>query len=260
MVLVLKNPARERLAAGQVSLGLGIRLAKGVEIAKIMKTVDYDWLFLDLEHGSMTLDNACQIATAALDAGISPLVRVPVGEYGMATRALDNGATGIVMPHVETAAEARELVETLCYPPVGKRSPGGPVAVFDFKPVPVGEANAAMNKAFLIVAMVETEQAIANAEAIAAVPGIDVVMIGTNDLATAMGIPGQFGDPRIVAAYETVTAACKKHKKWAGMGGVYQDDLMTRYVQMGMRFILSGGDVGMLMAGASARSKFLRAI
>ena len=255
---VLKNPARERLEKNEVSLGMGIRMARGTEIAKIMKTAGYDWLFLDLEHGPMTLDATCQIAAAALDTGIAPLVRVPMGEYGMATRALDGGALGIVMPHIDTADEARELVDKLCYAPIGSRSPGGPSAHFDFKPIPVGEANAAMNAACLVVAMVETEKAIANADAIAAVPGIDVVMIGTNDLATEMGIPGEFGHARIVAAYETVLAACRKHKKFPGMGGVGSDDLLKKYVGMGMRFILSGGDVAMLIQASSARAKFLR--
>jgi 4-hydroxy-2-oxoheptanedioate aldolase len=254
----LVNPARKRLEAGEVSLGLGIRMARGVEIAKIMKTADYDWLFLDMEHGTMTLDATCQIATAALDAGIAPLVRVPAGEYGMATRALDGGALGIVMPHIDTADEARELVDKLCYAPIGSRSPGGPSAHFDFKPIPVGEANKAMNAACLVVAMVETEKAIANADAIAAVPGVDVVMIGTNDLATEMGIPGEFGNPRILAAYETVLAACRKHNKFPGMGGVGAEPLLEKFVKMGMRFILAGGDVGMLIQASAQRSKFLR--
>lgn len=258
--ITLLNPARQRLEKGEVSLGLGIRMARGVEIAKIMKTAGYDWLFLDIEHGSLTIDNVCQISIAALDTGIAPIVRVPTGEFGMATRALDNGAVGIVMPHIDTADEARELVDKLCYPPMGRRSPGGPVPHFDFRPIPVGEANAAMNKAFLVVAMVETAKAIENAEAIAAVPGIDVVMIGTNDLATEMGIPGDFANPRILAAYESVLAACKKHKKWPGMGGVAQEPLIEKYVRMGMRFILAGGDVAMLIAASSARAKFLRGI
>ncbi len=254
----LTNPARERLVRNEVSLGLGIRMARGVEIAKIMKTADYDWLFLDMEHGPLTLDATVQISVAALDAGIAPLVRVPAGEYGMATRALDGGALGIVMPHIDTADGAHELVDRLCYAPIGSRSPGGPSAHFDFRPVPVGEANTAINAACLVVAMVETEKAIANADAIAAVPGIDVVMIGTNDLATQMGIPGEFGHPRILSAYEAVLAACRKHEKWPGMGGVGQDDLLRRFVGMGMRFILAGGDVAMLIQAASQRSKFLR--
>ena len=73
----------------------------------MMATAGFDWLFLDMEHGTMSLDACAQIAAAALDAGIAPLARVPNGQYSIATRALDNGALGIVMPHVDTAAEAR---------------------------------------------------------------------------------------------------------------------------------------------------------
>jgi len=254
----LRNPARERLQRGELSLGLGIRISKGVEIAKILKTCGYDWLFLDLEHGAMTLDQATQIAVAALDTGISPIVRVPAMELTMATRALDCGAVGIVMPHVDTAEEAKEIVNRLKYPPAGHRSVGGGAPQFDFRAMKVAELTAALNAGNLTICMIETPRAVENADAIAAVPGVDVLLIGTNDLAAEMGIPGDFANPRIAAAYETVIAASKKHGKWPGMGGVYVDDLLKRYVGMGMRMILSGGDVNMLMQAATQRSGFLR--
>ena len=101
----------------------------------------------------------------------------------------------------------------------------------------------------LVIAMIETPTAIANAEAIAAVPGIDALLIGTNDLAAEMGIPGEFGHARIVGAYETVIAACRKHNKWPGMGGVDAEELMQKYIGMGMRLVLTGSDGGFLMAG-----------
>jgi len=258
MALALGNPARTRLEAGELALGIGIRQARSVDIAKIMKSCGYDWLFLDLEHGVMTLDAAVQIAVAALDAGIAPLVRVPSGQYWLATRALDGGALGIVMPHVDSAEEAAELVERLKYPPQGHRSSGGAFPQFDFKSVPAGEATAALNRSNLVVAMLETPRAIANAEAIAAVPGLDVLLIGTNDLTLEMGIPGQLGDERVGAAYAKVVAACKKHGKYPGMGGVYAEDLLKRYVGLGMRMVLCGADLGMMMAAASARAGFMR--
>jgi len=108
--------------------------------------------------------------------------------------------------------------------------------------------------------MVETPLAIDNAEAIAAVPGIDVVLIGTNDLCAELGIPGQFADPRVEDAYRKVIAACKKHGKHPGMGGVYDTRLMEKYIGYGMRFILSGGDLSFLLAGAKARTEFLRGV
>jgi 4-hydroxy-2-oxoheptanedioate aldolase len=256
--MTIRNPARERLERGELCLGLGIRLARSVDIAKILKSSGYDWLFLDLEHGTMSLDTASQISVAALDTGISPIVRVPMMQHTMASRALDGGALGIVMPHVDTAEEAREIVDHLKYPPSGHRSVAGAQPQLDFKAMKIADLTAQLNAATLTVVMVETPRAIENADSIAAVPGVDVVLIGSNDLAAEMGIPGDFAHPRIVAAYETVIAACRKHGKWPGMGGIYNEDLMKKYVGMGMRMVLSGGDVGMLMAAATQRSNFLR--
>jgi hypothetical protein len=109
----VRNVARDKLEQGRLSLGVGIRMTRSVEIAKAMAVAGFDWLFLDMEHGVMSLEACAQISTAALDAGIAPIARVPNGEYAIATRALDNGALGIVMPHVDTAAEAQEVVNRL---------------------------------------------------------------------------------------------------------------------------------------------------
>src|SRR6201997_1347780 len=108
MPAAVRNVAHEKLERGQLSLGIGVRITRSVEISKAMAVAGFDWLFLDVEHGVMSLEACAQISTAALDAGIAPIARVPNGEYAIATRALDNGALGIVMPHVDTAAEARE--------------------------------------------------------------------------------------------------------------------------------------------------------
>src|ERR1700746_1825453 len=125
MPTAVRNVAREKLEQGQLSLGVGVRITRSVEIAKAMAVAGFDWLFLDMEHGVMSLEACAQISTAALDAGIAPIARVPNGQYSIATRALDNGALGIVVPHVDTAAEAREVVSKLKYPPIGHRSVGG---------------------------------------------------------------------------------------------------------------------------------------
>jgi 4-hydroxy-2-oxoheptanedioate aldolase len=254
----IRNPARERLAKGEVSLGIGVRIARGVEIARSMQSCGYDWLFIDLEHGSASIETAAQIAAASLDAGIAPLVRVPKGQYDMATRMLDSGAWGIVMPHVDDAEEAAEAVRRLKYPPQGHRSVAGGLAHFGYKGVKVGDSSRIINENMLLTLMVETPEAIHAADAIAAVPGVDVVLIGTNDLAMEMGIPGDVGNQRIVAAYETVIGACKRHGKWAGMGGVYTEDLMKRYIGMGMRMILCGNDLSLLMTSATQRATALR--
>jgi len=107
--MTVRNPARERLNNGELCLGIGLRQARTVDIAAAMATCGFDWLFIDLEHGTMPLDTAMQISVAALTAGISPVVRVPARQYSLATRVLDGGALGIVVPHVDTAEEARAM-------------------------------------------------------------------------------------------------------------------------------------------------------
>jgi len=256
----IRNPARERLQNGQLAVGIGLRQARTVDIASAMKTSGFDWLFIDLEHNSMSLDTAVQIAVAANSAGISPIVRVPNRQYDMATRVLDGGAFGIVMPHVDTAAEARELVDRVKYPPAGHRSVAGAMPQFGFQAVPLGEAAAAINANMLLVVMLETPQAIANADAIAAVPGIDVLLIGSNDLSMEMGLPGQLLHAEVLKAYETVIAACRKHKKWPGMGGIYHDEGLSKCIGMGVRMVLAGSDLGLMMTAGSAKARFVRGL
>jgi 4-hydroxy-2-oxoheptanedioate aldolase len=255
----VRNSARERLASGGLSLGVGIRVVRSVEIAKAMRSVGLDWLFIDLEHGALSIETAAQLCVAALDAGIAPIVRIPNGEFSLATRLLDNGALGIVVPHVESAEEARRVVDKLRYPPLGHRAVFSSVPQLDFKPMDAADM-AALNAANLIAVMLETSGAIANADGIAAVPGIDVLLIGTNDLCMELRIPGELGHPQVADAYERMIAACRAHGKWPGMGGVYDEALMQRYIGMGARFVLAGGDLGFLMSAAAKRTEFLRGL
>jgi 4-hydroxy-2-oxoheptanedioate aldolase len=254
--MAVSNLARERLERGELSLGVGIRVMHGVEVAKAMKSAGFDWLFIDLEHGALSIETASQMCLAALDAGISPLVRVPNGEYSLATRLLDNGALGIVVPHVETAEEACNIADRLRYPPLGHRGVFSMMPQFDYRPT--ANLTVSLNSTNLIAVMLESANAIDNAEAIAAVPGIDVLLIGTNDLSIDMGVSGELGNAKIVDAYARMITACQKHAKWPGMGGVYDEKLMGRYIDMGARFVLAGSDLGFLMDGGSTRTSHLR--
>jgi 2-keto-3-deoxy-L-rhamnonate aldolase RhmA len=254
----IANPAKDRLTRGELAIGMGVRGLRGVEVARVMKTAGYDFLFIDLEHGAASVETAFQISVAALDAGIAPLVRVPHGELAMGTRCLDAGGLGLVIPHVDSADEARAMVDAFKFAPLGRRSIGGAYPQFGFASVPAAEVVSGLNDATLVVAMIETPRAVQNAEHIAAVPGIDVLLMGTNDLCLEMGIPGKLEDERVVSAIDTVVAACRKHGKWPGLGGVYGRELMKRYVGRGMRFVLAGNDISLLLAAAQEQASFAR--
>jgi 2-keto-3-deoxy-L-rhamnonate aldolase RhmA len=256
----ITNTAKNRLESGELALGIGLRQARTADIGKIMKTCGYDWLFIDMEHNSMSIDTACQISVAAQDAGIAPIVRVPGFQHFHASRALDGGAQGVVVPHVDNAEVAAEMVSNCKYPPVGHRSVTGRLPQVNFEAHPQDEVTRSVNNATLVVVMVETPTAVENVEAIAAVPGVDSVLVGTNDLCTEMGMPGAVGDARIQEIMERVVAACRAHGKHPGLGGVYEPPLMERYIRMGMRLVLCGNDLTLMMAAAQERSSRMRSI
>jgi 2-keto-3-deoxy-L-rhamnonate aldolase RhmA len=256
----IRNIAKERLQAGELAIGTGLRQARTVDIAKIMKTAGFDFLFIDCEHNSMSVDMAGQISNAAQDAGITPIVRVPGFQHFHASRALDAGAQGIVAPHVDTADVAARIVDQCLYPPLGHRSVTGLVPQTDFAALPIAEAAPAINDATLTVIMLETPLAIENVEAIAAVPNLDVLLVGANDFCMEMGLPGQLDHPKVVESFERIVAACRANGKYPGLGGVYTPPLIERYVGMGFRFILAGSDLSFMLAAAKERAAAVRAM
>ncbi len=254
----MKNIAKEKILNHELSLGVGLRQSRTIDIGKIMATSGYDWLFIDMEHNSMDIDIASQISVAAQDAGITPIVRVPDFAHHHATRVLDCGAMGVVFPHVENASIAKKLVSYCLYPPKGHRSMTGVLPQLDFKQQAIADVARTINENILIVIMLESPEAINNVDSIAAVDGVDVILIGTNDLCMEMGIPGDYSNLKVKNAYSKVIEACKKYKKTPGMGGVYNEELMYEYVNMGMKFILSGSDLSFMMQSALQRSNKLR--
>ncbi len=250
------NTTKRRMAAGLMGLGFGVHHLRTVATPVLAKSTGHDWIFIDTEHGAFSVQETTQLCIASLPVGVTPIVRVCAGAIDEATRALDNGALGIVVPHVDTAAEAKRIAEAFNYPPRGKRSWGGPPAVYGYRPPATAEAQAAINAEILTVVMLESPEAVANADAIAAVDGVDVLFIGTSDLTAELGISGQIGHQKVIDAYQAVGDACRKHGKVLGMGGVYDEVNASRYVGMGARFILTGSDHSYLMAGADNRSGF----
>src|SRR4029077_255810 len=116
---LLRNHVKEKLGRGEVVASMTVRLIRGIEIARIAKTAGFDSLYVDLEHASFSLDTAGQICIAALEAGITPLVRVPgIAEV---SRVLDGGALGVIAPHVQSADDARAYVAAAKFPPLGHR-------------------------------------------------------------------------------------------------------------------------------------------
>jgi 2-keto-3-deoxy-L-rhamnonate aldolase RhmA len=255
---IIPNVALQRLRAGDMALGFGVHHLRSAATPMLAKAAGYDWLFIDTEHGAFSVAEATQLCIAALPLGITPLVRVCADALDEATRALDNGAQGIVVPHVDTAGQAQRIAAAFRFPPHGHRSWGGPPYAFGFRAPDAATAQAAINREILVVAMIETPEAVANADAIAAVDGIDVLLFGTSDLTAALGIAGQIGHQAVQDAYRSVAEICRRHGKVLGMGGVYDETWARAYLAMGARLVLGGSDHQFLLGGAAARAAFLR--
>ncbi|MCO6418855.1 aldolase/citrate lyase family protein [Siccirubricoccus sp. KC 17139] len=256
---LFSNPVKEKLAAGGVALGLGVRMSRSAEIARIARATGHDFLFIDVQHSLFGLETIGHIAQAAIALGIAPLARVrSVGDQDVQAL-LDNGITGIVYPDVNTAEQARQAVAAVRFGPLGRRSVTGGYPYFDYRGVPPKEALPAIDAATLLVCMIETREGVANVEAIAATPGIDVIHIGMNDLLTNMGKPGQYQDPELQAAVDRVLAACRANKIAFGCGGNRDPKAQAAIIRRGAQFLTTQTDIGLLSAGANAWTSGIRA-
>jgi 2-keto-3-deoxy-L-rhamnonate aldolase RhmA len=257
----VRNHVREELAAGKVVASLAVRLTRNVEIARVAKSCGYDALSVDLEHSPLSLETASQICVTALEVGITPLVRVPNYEPEFVSRVLDGGALGIIAPHVGAAADARKVVSHAKFPPVGHRSVAGGLPQLRYGHWPAVEANQVMNDATTVICMIEGPDALAKVDEIAAVDGVDVLLIGTNDLCAELGIPGQLDHALIRDAYARTIDACRKRAKHVGIGGLAGNPkFMAELVQAGARFVSAGTDLNFLMAAASQRAQLIHGL
>jgi 4-hydroxy-2-oxoheptanedioate aldolase len=153
------------------------------------------------------------------------------------------------------------MVKLVKFAPLGERSAGGALSQYQYRSFPQAETNAAMNDATALVPMLETVAALENVDEIMAVDGVDMMMIGSNDLCNEMGITGQYDSPKLRAAFERAIAAARKHGKFVGVGGLAsRNDLVTQFVQMGARYVSTGTDMGFLMAECVRKAKFVREI
>ncbi|MBW4090848.1 MAG: aldolase [Proteobacteria bacterium] len=258
---LIRNRLRETLARGEVAASMTVRAFRGIEIARIAATAGFDSIYVDIEHNTLSIDTACQICMAALEAGITPLVRVPARSPDMIGRLLDGGALGVIAPHVQSAEDAARVVACAKFPPLGERGAGGALPHFGYRNIPPAAANAALNQATMVVVMVETIAALDNVDAIAAVDGVDLLMVGTNDLCAELGITGQFDHPAVADAYARCIAAARASGKHVGVGGLAgRPDLVAKCVAAGARYVSTGTDLAFLIGAANEKAAFVRGL
>jgi 2-dehydro-3-deoxyglucarate aldolase/4-hydroxy-2-oxoheptanedioate aldolase len=211
------NQVKRTLAEGGVSVGTMVFEFKTPGLARIAAEAGADFVIFDMEHTGWGEETIGLLVATARAADVVPMARVPATQYHLIARVLDVGVMGFMVPMVETEEQARLIVASAKYPPVGRRGAAFGIAHDDFKSG--GDILAAMrsaNEEGLLIAQIETATGLENVERIAAVDGIDVLWIGHFDLTNSLGIPGQFSHPRYLSAVERVLAACRQRGKSAG--------------------------------------------
>jgi 4-hydroxy-2-oxoheptanedioate aldolase len=251
--VVKVNTTLQKLRKGEPTFGYALGLGSPL-VAEIMTGTGVDFVFIDNQHGSFGPESTIACLMAISTGPATPVARVARNDYTMVGRLLDEGCMGIVFPMVHTAADAKEAADSCRLPPVGTRSWGWGRAARYGNDYPDW-----INDQVACIVQIESIQAVENAEAIMATPGVDGCWLGPGDMALSMGIdPRQAAnDERHIRATEKVLQACKNTGKAAGFACNSTEEARQR-ADAGWQFLTAGSDIGFILSGAAAANKILR--
>lgn len=243
------------LRAGAAVLALGVRASRTGDIARMASGAGYQVIWIDLEHSAMAIDAAAQIAATATDLGMAAWVRVPERDYAVIGRLLDGGATGIVVPKIESAEEARLAAAACRFPPEGQRSAIARLPQTGFVKAPASDLVRKANDSIVLQIILELAKGVACADEIAAVDGVDLLAVGTNDLSADLGCPSDMRNPALLAACAAVAKAAANHGKLAVIGGVADAEQFAAFVSAGFApLVFAAIDTDVLAAGLEQRA------
>ncbi|MBD9467003.1 4-hydroxy-2-oxoheptanedioate aldolase [Pseudomonas sp. Pdm06] len=240
------NTFKQRLRSGEAQIGLWLGLADAY-CAELAANAGFDWLLIDGEHAPNDLRTLLGQLQAVAPYPGQPVIRPVVGDTALIKQVLDIGVQTLLVPMVESADQARELVRAIHYPPQGVRGVGSALArASRWNSIP-GYLNKADEQMCLLV-QIESREGLANLDAIAAVEGVDGVFIGPADLSASMGFRGNPGHPQVQAAIEDAIARIRQAGKAAGILSA-DEKLARRYIELGAAFVAVGVDTTVLMRG-----------
>jgi 2-dehydro-3-deoxyglucarate aldolase/4-hydroxy-2-oxoheptanedioate aldolase len=236
------NHVKTKLQTGGTSIGTFMFEFATPGIGPIAAQAGAEFAVFDMEHTGWSIETIRLLIATTRSTNMIPLVRIPATEYHFVARVLDMGAMGIMVPMVESAAQARKIVESAKYPPLGRRGAAFTIAHDDYTGGDIVEKIQTANSQTLLIAQIETAGGVKSVNEIAAIEGIDVLWIGHFDLSNSLGIPGQFDHPQFQDAVRQVLDACQKHRKAAGF---LASDVAAgqRLLNQGFRILSYSGDL-----------------
>jgi 2-keto-3-deoxy-L-rhamnonate aldolase RhmA len=251
------NPLKSKLLAGASTFGLFAFEFYSPGLPQIAQEAGAEFILYDMEHSGYGIDTIKQQLAYCRGLSIVPFVRVPTYQYHFIARVLDAGALGVMVPMVETAQQARDIVSWTRYPPAGRRGAVLGAAHDDYSGGSVPDKFARANERCFVMLQIETEVGVANVEEIAAVPGVDCLCIGFLDLSNFLGVPGQTQHPKYLEAVERIAAAGKQHNRVLATAAP-NEAFAKEYVARGFRMIAFGTDVHLMQSALSQRLQAMR--
>jgi len=259
---VRANGQKRTIGAGGVSLGTMVFEFATPGIGRIAAAAGAEFVVYDMEHTGWSIETVRQLMATTRAADLVPMVRVPATEYHLLARPLDVGAMGLMVPMVESVAQAETIVRSAKYPPQGRRGAAFAVAHDDYLGGDIVEKMTSANDEVLLMPQIETAAGVEAAAGIAAVDGIDVLWIGHFDLSASLGVPGQFQHPDYLRAVDRVLEACARHGKTPGiMAGTVE--VARTWIDRGFRAVAYSGDLWIYQAALAdgvARIKSFAAV
>jgi len=243
------NLTRERLAKGETVFGCGLQVSRSPEICRAFAVAGFDYVFIDLEHGTFDLETVQDMIKVSLENGITPIVRVAELLYSLVARMLDAGAQGIILPRVEDPKVLEEALGWMRFPPVGTRGYGINPTMIGYETHSFPEIIEHLNLNTVSVVQFETVTSMERADELLSVSGFDIAMVGPADLSISLGIPGQFDHPLLVSTVDRLIEKCVKHNVVPGIQT--RTTAMAKFwAERGMRFVGASAEHGLLLEKA----------
>jgi 2-keto-3-deoxy-L-rhamnonate aldolase RhmA len=248
---------RKRILSGECVYGMMIRQARDPGAPAIFAAAGYDFAFIDMEHGNYSMETVADLIRGAKSVGIATVIRVPHLETYFISRVLDAGAEGIMVPMTSTKEQAERIVRYGKYAPLGQRGFGTQMGHTDYKSLKAVDFMREGNENTLLIAQIETKEAIENIDAILGVEGIDVGLIGPNDLSISLGIPDQLNSEMINHAIGKVVEVAKKRRKASGIH-IGNIDSIRKWRTKGMTVLAYSADIAFMYNASKASLEELK--
>lgn len=257
--IIATNQMKKMLEQGKSVVGTMVVEIRQPSVMQLLANAGFDFVIIDNEHGAFNLETIADLSRTARYLNLPCLVRVPDLAYPYLAQVLDAGALGIMLPRIYGAEQVRQAVQMMKFPPMGRRGNALSRGYTNFKSGSPPEAMAECNRQTMLIAQIETREAIENIEEIVATPGVDVALVGPNDLSIALGVGGQLDAPVLHRAIETTLVACQKHGVYPAIH-MNELDKAIYWAKKGMRVLSTDSETGfMVKAGAEVASAIRQA-